>query len=348
MSTRRSRLLVVGHPLLDLIVEENGEALLEKYSLKPNNMILADPEHAAIYGDILQNYKPVIVPGGDANIARAAAYILPKDDVAFMGTVGADSRGKLLTEANEREGVRNVVHVEEIEETGACAVVIQGVNRSLVTNLCAARLFADSHLDQPEILSLIQSVNQVYISGYFLSHGIDSALRIANTVDSAKQILTLNLAAPFIAQFFMKQLDTLIPYADYVLGNESEAAAWAAAHEITESNTVEIAKLIAALPKRNKRRPRVVVITQGPNHTIVVSSDSSGTVKEYPVKPAAAADIVDTNGAGDSFAGGFIAAVTLGKSIDEAVEVGHRLGRMCIGQIGAQLRFPKEDLLEGL
>lgn len=46
-----------------------------------------------------------------------------------MGTVGADSRGKLLTEANEKEGVRNVVYVEGKEETGACAVVVQGVNR---------------------------------------------------------------------------------------------------------------------------------------------------------------------------------------------------------------------------
>lgn len=75
-------------------------------------------------------------------------------------------------------------------------------------------------------------MNQVYISGYFLSHGIDSALRIAKTIDDTRQILTLNLAAPFIAQFFKDQLDKLIPYADYVLGNESEAAAWAAAHDI--------------------------------------------------------------------------------------------------------------------
>lgn len=48
MSTHPSRLLVVGHPLLDLIVEENGEVLLKKYRLKANNMILADPEHAAM------------------------------------------------------------------------------------------------------------------------------------------------------------------------------------------------------------------------------------------------------------------------------------------------------------
>lgn len=43
--------------------------------------------------------------------------------------------------------------------------------------------------------------------------------------------------------------------------------------------------------------------------------------------------IVDTNGAGDMFAGGFIAALSLGKSLPEAVDVGHQLGAMCITQV---------------
>jgi adenosine kinase len=56
-------------------------------------------------------------------------YVLPKDDAVFIGSIGADSRGKLLTQANEKEGVKNAVHIEEEEETGACAVVIQNNNR---------------------------------------------------------------------------------------------------------------------------------------------------------------------------------------------------------------------------
>jgi adenosine kinase len=57
------------------------------------------------------------------------------------------------------------------------------------------------------------------------------------------------------------------------------------------------------------------------------------------------AAIVDTNGAGDAFAGGFLGAYVLGKTIDEAVEVGHRLGQMCVGQVGPQLKWPKENVL---
>lgn len=86
------------------------------------------------------------------------------------------------------------------------------------------------------------------------------------------------------------------------------------------------------MPKQNKSRPRVVIITNGSEPTIVVSSDALTAPKTYSIKPVPAADIVDTNGAGDSFAGGFLGALVLGKSLDEAIEVGHRLGAMCIGQ----------------
>jgi adenosine kinase len=55
--------------------------------------------------------------------------------------------------------------------------------------------------------------------------------------------------------------------------------------------------------------------------------------------------IVDTNGAGDMFAGGFLGALALGKDLDECVEIGHKLGQMCVGQIGPKLVYPKVNVL---
>jgi adenosine kinase len=48
------------------------------------------------------------------------------------------------------------------------------------------------------------------------------------------------------------------------------------------------------------------------------------------VNPLQDKQIVDTNGAGDAFAGGFLGALVSGKSIDEAVLAGHKLGAMCV------------------
>lgn len=125
----------------------------------------------------------------------------------------------------------------------------------------------------------------------------------------------MNLSAPFLPQFYKEQLDSVLPYCDYLIGNESEAIAYAESHGldvclpapaiITTTNSpiqnkdiAAIAKAIAALPKKNTVRPRTVVITQGTDPTIVVVGGPEPTVLSYPVRPVSTNDIVDTNGAG--------------------------------------------------
>lgn len=67
--------------------------------------------------------------------------------------------------------------------------------------------------------------------------------------------------------------------------------------------------------------------------------------KTYSVPKLSDDQIVDTNGAGDAFAGGFLAALSLGKTLDECVEVGHKMGQMCVGQVGPAFKFPKVNVL---
>lgn len=88
-----------------------------------------------------------------------------------------------------------------------------------------------------------------------------------------------------------------------------------------------------------------MIITQGPSSTIVATS---GATKVHPVSALPASAIVDTNGAGDAFAGGFIGAYAQGKSLDQCIEVGHRMGQMCVGEVGPQFKFPKVDILAGI
>lgn len=125
----------------------------------------------------------------------------------------------------------------------------------------------------------------------------------------------MNLSAPFIPQFFKDQLDSVLPYCDYLIGNESEAISYAESHDLdvslptpaivtttnspTQSKDITaIAKAIAALPKKNPSRPRTVVITQGTEPTIVVVGGAEPVITSHPVRPVDPKDIVDTNGAG--------------------------------------------------
>ncbi|CAE6439990.1 unnamed protein product [Rhizoctonia solani] len=338
-------LFCMGNPLLDMQVSK-GEAMLEKYKLKANDAILAGEEHMSIYEEIVEKYNITYVAGGAAqNAARAAAYVLPPNSVVYAGCVGSDDLAEQLRTANSKEGVASAYQVKEGEKTGACAVILTGHERSLVTTLRAAEMFNKSHLSSPEVAPLVDGANFYYVGGFFLTHGVESALEVAKKAAAAGKTFALNLSAPFICQFFGVQLGQVLPYVDLLFGNESEAAAWAAANGLSSDTSLQdIAKTLANLAKHNPSRQRTVVITSGPDATIIAKSGQGEDPKVYPVTRLADNEIVDTNGAGDMFAGGFMGAIVAGKSIDEAVEVGHKLGAMCVKTIGPQLHFPKVNV----
>ncbi|KAH7101766.1 adenosine kinase [Auriculariales sp. MPI-PUGE-AT-0066] len=340
------KLFCMGNPLLDMQVR-NGEELLVKYNLKANDAILAGAEHAPLFDELLTKHKLTFVAGGAAqNAARGAAYVLPPNSVAYTGCVGDDELAAQLREANKKEDVYSAYQVQKGEKTGACAVVLTGHHRSLVTTLAAAEKFEPSHLETPEVKDIINSAQFYYLGGFFLTHGVESALELAKHASNSSKVFAMNLSAPFIAQFFKVQLNQILPYVDILIGNNDEASAWASATGLDDTSDVPaITKALATQPKANASRPRIVVITRGAESTFVVTSDKPDSVQEFQTTALADSEIVDTNGAGDAFAGAFMGAYVLGKSIPECVAAGSKLGTLCVKQIGPQYPYPKAQIL---
>lgn len=149
-----------------------------------------------------------------------------------------------------------------------------------------------------------------------------------------QKVFVVNLSAPRIPQKHGAELAQLIPYCDIIIGNEAEAEAWASVAKLPDKKDLRMtAKALAILPKLNASRPRLVILTNGSDPTILVSSADPDKPKWFPVDPLSKDKIVDTNGAGDAFAGGFLGALVSGKTVDESVQVGHKLGAMCIQQV---------------
>jgi len=335
----------MGNALLDILVT-NGEELLQKYGLKANDAILAEEKHCAIYDDLMTNHKVMHIAGGIQNIARGAAYALPPNSVVYTGCIGDDELAEQLNATNEREGLHQVCFVKQGGKTGVCAAIITGRNRSLVTALRAAENFDYSHLHTPEVAPLIDTAKVFYVESYFLTHGIESVVFVAKRALIAGKVFALNLSAPYIPQSFGAQLHQVLPYCDIVIGNECEAEAWASANGLAEETDLhEIAKAIIAVPKLSVSHSRIVIFTRGAESTLLVTSTEPRNAKYFPVEALSEEEIVDTNGAGDAFAGGFLAALVSGKELDECIETGHKLARMCIGQIGAQYQWPKVNIL---
>jgi adenosine kinase len=157
------------------------------------------------------------------------------------------------------------------------------------------------------------------------------------------KVFALNLSAPFLAQFFKDQMDATAPYWDYLFGSDAEALAYAESHSLNTQSIPEIAKHLALLPKANALRNRVVIITQGPDPIIVATAQGDGkscTVKEFSTPHIPDGEIVDSNGAGDAFAGGYLAELILGGNLEKCIKVGQWLSGLCLRSNGARYQFP--------
>ncbi|MCJ1247222.1 adenosine kinase [Trapelia coarctata] len=316
--------------------------MLEKYGVKANDAILAEEKHMGLYEDLLQNRDAKLIAGGAAqNTARGAQYILSPNSVVYLGCVGADKYADTLRSSCKEAGLRAEYLVDDKEPTGRCGVIITGHNRSMVTHLAAANEYKISHLKSPEIWALAQQAKVYYVGGFHLTVCVPAIMALAEEATKENKVFALNLSAPFIPQFFKDPLAGALPYCDFVIGNETEALAYAESQGLETKDIKTIARHIAGLEKVNKQRKRIAVITQGTEETMVAVQGEEGP-KGFAVHPVSREEICDTTGAGDAFAAGLLAGVVEGKSIDESVHMGHWLASLSIRELGAQFPYPKQ------
>jgi len=325
-------LLGMGNPLLDMSV--NVELpYLSKYGLEANNAILAKDEHLPLYKEIEEQYKVEYVAGGATlNTMRVGQWLLQTPHVfSYFGSVGDDSRAKTLIDNAEETGVNMKCQVNGHQPTGTCAALITGKHRSLVANLAAANEFTKKHLEDKEMWKIVEEADYYYIGGFFLTVSPESILEVAQHACDQNKYLMMNLSAPFICQVFVEPMVKCLPFIDILFGNETEAVAFSKQQNFNTEDVKSIALKAAALEKSNKNRSRMVIFTQGCDPTIVVID---GVATEYPVDLIKPEDIVDTNGAGDSFVGGFLSQFVQGKDIAKCIEVANYAARYIIQQNG--------------
>ncbi|CAI5520488.1 unnamed protein product [Closterium sp. Naga37s-1] len=331
-------LLGMGNPLLDISAVVD-DAFLNKYDVKLNNAILAEEKHVPMYAELKDNYPVEYIAGGATqNSIRVAQWMLqtPKA-VSYMGCIGRDEFGQEMTKNCTAVGVNVHYREDDTTPTGTCAVLIVGGERSLIANLAAANCYKVDHLQAPENWALVERAQFYYIAGFFLTVSPESIMAVAKHAAENNKVFTMNLAAPFIAQFFTQPLMDALPYVDYLFGNETEAQTFAKVQGWETEKVEEIALKMTELPKVNEARKRVVVITQGKDDTVIATD---GKVTTHPVILVKKEDLVDTNGAGDSFVGGFLSQLVQGKDIAECIRAGNYAANVIIQRSGCT--FPEK------
>jgi adenosine kinase len=330
----------MGNPLLDISSEVEAD-LLAKYDLKLDSAILAEDKHLPLYTELAAMPSVQYIAGGATqNSIRVAQWMLEEaGQTAYMGCVGKDKFGEQLKNCAKQDGVYVHYMEDEATPTGTCAVLVSGGERSLCANLAAANNFKETHLESEEAKQIISSGEIFYSAGFFLTVSVPSLLKVTQHCVENNKTFCLNFSAPFIIDFFGDQVAAALPFADFVFSNESEAEAYGKKHGLGNdgADLDEVALKVCAMPKASGTRPRTVVFTQGANCTIVARE---GKVTRYDVEVLPAELLVDTNGAGDAFVGGFLAQLTKGKDIGECVKAGHWASRVIIQRSGCT--FPEK------
>jgi ribokinase len=256
-------------------------------------------------------------PGGKgANQAVAVAKLGGK--VSMVGCVGEDAFGRELINNLNLNGV-NTVSVEAIngQSTGIAMVVVLDGNNSIIVSPGANSLLTPTKIEMIE--ELIKDSCIVMIQ---LEIPLDT---VEKTIDIAKKHGVKVLLNPAPARDLS---DNMLAKVDIFTPNESECEAITG---LPIRNIEDGKKAVNMLIE--KGIPQVIV-TMGCNG-VVYNNGSDVVHAKVPDVNA-----VDTTAAGDSFSGAIAYAMSIGKSIDEAVKLANIVGMLTVLKKGAQDAIP--------
>jgi len=330
-------ILGMGNPLLDISADVTQETV-DKYSIAMGEAGLTEDPKLPLFDELAAKKDVKYIAGGATqNSIRVAQWMLQDmpNATAYMGCVGEDDFAQKLRDACKSDGVDAHYMVDKTVATGKCAVTILAKERGLTTYLGAANSYKPEHLKEKEQWSILEGSKIVYSAGFFLTVSLDSILLAQEQMLKTGGIHCLNISAPFLCFVppLKAMLDKAIVATEYLFCNETEARAYGDACG-WNSKDVEFIATRLSLADCSGPRKRKVVITQGADPTVVAIN---GDCTLYPVPPVPADKIVDTNGAGDAFVGGFLAALSKNMDVKACCAAGNYSASVIIQTSGCDL-----------
>lgn len=316
------RLFAFGAALVDVIANVDEEFLVE-HGQNPGGMTLSSQEEAkGLYAAIPPAKE--VAGGSAANTAAIAANLGVV--ASFAGKTGNDQLGDIFWHDMVAQNVERLAIEASALPTGRClSMVVPGGQRTMSTYLGASTEFTVADVEACR-LSDAGPDDWVFLEAYMLDweQGVSVLRKIMRDFPGK---VALTLSDPRCVERHQSVLHNLIKDIDLVFGNELELGAF-----YNQGNFLDN---IQALTRDVER----VVCTHGPEGVY------TSTPTEFLHQPALPVKVVDTTGAGDSFAGAVMWGLMNGKSLSEAASVGLRVAAHIIGQVGARPMGRLEDVI---
>jgi sugar/nucleoside kinase (ribokinase family) len=314
--------VAIGSPLLD-VIELASAGQLEQSGLAKGSMTLIDLVKAREIQSLMVTARHV--SGG--SVANTTAGIAELGGTAgFVGAVADDEVGHTYAENLRAAGVEFEPHYSETDAlgTGRCVVLItEDADRTMGTYLGAASTLTPAGV--PE--AFIARASIVLLEGYLwdVPAAKEAMRHAAATAHAGDGSVALSLSDPFCVSRHQREfLDLLLDDVDILLGNEEE---------VTMLFGVDSAD--AAL-EAAEETGLLVVMTRGARGAVVLTARGPVDV------PAAEVErVIDTTGAGDLFAAGFLFGLTHGMGPEDSTRLGGLCAAEVISHTGAR---PEADL----
>ena len=310
------RIIGIGNALLDVLLRLKSDATLQAMGMKKGVMELVDERTMRAIQQEQSGLERSDAPGGSVcNTMRALALL--GASVGYIGKVGTDTNGAIYEKAIRDAGV--TPHIARAEGISGCCTVLMSPDseRTMATFLGpAASLKAEDVSDET-----LRAYDCIYVEGYLISNAANDRLflPILRRAHALGLKVALDLSNFNIVNSFSQMLHQAIPeYVNILFSNETEAEAYTG--KPAKEAISEIMKEV-----------EYAIVTVGKDGAL------AGHAGETVHVPAMSHCPVDTTGAGDNFAAGFLYGYSRGASLRQSAEIGALMAGNVVETVGPQI-----------
>jgi sugar/nucleoside kinase (ribokinase family) len=314
-SIMRKKIIGIGNALMDVVVQLPDNALLGECNLPKGAMIMVDQNTSVNISQKTAHFNRVVAPGGSvANTISGLANLGAAS--AFIGKVGNDEMGKLYHHELKKIGSNPILFQTETPTGIAMALGTPDGERTFGTYLGAAVELSPAELSA----TLFNGYDIAYIEGYLVQNH-DLARKAASLCKASGMTVAIDLASYNVVAENKDFLDEIIgQYIDIVFANEDEAKAFTG-KEPEEAVSVLSKKAGLAIVKIGKEGSLIQQRGERMIHTGIENSFLC----------------IDTTGAGDLYAAGFLHAYASANCLNTCGKAGAIVAGYVVSVYGARM-----------
>jgi len=303
----------IGNAIVDVLVQANDD-LIDNFELTKGTMALVDEAQAErLYASV----GPGLETSGGSAANTLAGVAQLGGRAGFIGRVRNDQLGGIFTHDIRSVGARfDTPAATEGPSTARCLILVTpDAQRTMCTYLGASVGLDPADLD----LDMVAQAKVLYLEGYLWDSDEAKAAFItaAEVARAHGGEVALSLSDAFCVERHRESFQELVDgHVDILFANEMEITA------LYKANSFEEAA------DQVRGRCKLAALTRSEEGSVVLNGAGTHSVAPFQLGP-----LLDTTGAGDLYAAGFLHAYTQGQSVDEC----GRLGSLCAGQVVTQL-----------